>query len=92
MNWFYLNVGLTYLVIGFASAIYIYFILRRRVIGRFWGALIVGFIGSFLGGVIYQTAPEFFNTLSDFNDVNVFAALACSLFLIWLYSKLSSSK
>ena len=92
MKWFYLNVLLTYLTIGFASAIFIYFILKRRVIGNFWGALVVGFIGSFLGGVIYQVLPDFFKLLADFNDVNVFSALAFSLFLIWLFSKLSSSK
>jgi uncharacterized membrane protein YeaQ/YmgE (transglycosylase-associated protein family) len=92
MKWFYFNVLLTYLTIGFASAIFIYFILKRRVIGNFWGALIVGFIGSFLGGVIYRAFPAFFKWLSDFNDVNVFSAFSFSLFLIWVFSKLSSSK
>ena len=92
MNWFYLNVLLTYITVGFASAIFIHFILKRRVIGNFWGALIVGSIGSFLGGVVYRAFPEFFKMLSDFNDVNIFAALSFSLFLIWLFSKLSSSK
>ena len=92
MKWFYLNVVLTYLTIGFAAAIFVYFVLKRRVIGNFWGALIVGFIGSFLGGVIFQAIPEIFRRLSDFNDVNVFAALAFSLLLIWIFSKLSSSK
>jgi len=92
MKWFYLNVVLTYMTIGFASALYIYFILKRRVIGNFWGALIVGFIGSFLGGVIYQVFSDFFKRLSDFNDVNIFAALFASLLLIWIFSKLSASK
>ena len=92
MKWFYINVVLTYLTIGFASALFIHFVLKRRVLGKFWGALIVGFIGSFLGGVVYQALPEFFKKLSDFNDVNVFSALAISLLLIWLFSKLSSSK
>ena len=92
MKWFYLNVALTYLTIGFAAAIFIYFVLKRQVIGKFWGALIIGFIGSFLGGVLFQTFPEFFKLLSDFNDVNVFAAASVSLLLIWIFSKLSSSK
>ena len=92
MEWFYLNVVLTYLTIGFASAVYIYFILKRRVIGNFWGALVIGFIGSFLGGVVYQVFPDFFKRLSDFNDVNIFAALFAALLLIWIFSKLSSSK
>ena len=92
MKWFYLNVALTYLTVGFASAIFIYFILKRQVIGKFWGALVIGFIGSFLGGVIYDTFPEIFRRLADFNDVNIFAAAAFSLLLIWVFSKLSSSK
>ena len=92
MEWFYLNVILTYLTIGFASAVYIYLILKRRVIGNFWGALVIGFIGSFLGGVVYQAFLDFFQRLSDFNDVNIFAALFASLLLIWIFSKLSSSK
>ncbi len=92
MNWSYLNVGLTYVTIGFASAILIYYVFKRPMLGRFWGALIIGLIGSFLGGVIYRTFPKFFQVLSDFNDVNVFAAAGCSLALIWTLSRLSSPK
>ncbi len=54
MKWFYLNVALTYITIGFAAAILIYYVLKRPILGRFWGALIIGLIGSFLGGVIYR--------------------------------------
>jgi len=92
MKWFYLNVALTYVTIGFAAAILIYYVLKRPILGRFWGALIIGLIGSFLGGVVYRTFPRFFEVLSDFNDVNVFAAASCSLALIWTLSKLSSPK
>ena len=66
--------------------------LTSTVLGRFWGALTVGMIGSFLGGVIYRAFPKFFEALSDFNDVNVFAALGCSLLLIWILSRLSTPK
>ena len=89
-NWFYFNVALTYLAIGFAAAIFIFFILKRRVPGKFWGALIVGCIGSFFGGVLYQAFPAIFNILSDFNDVNVYAALSIALLLIWTLSKFSA--
>jgi len=92
MNLSYLNVVLTYLTIGFAAAIVVYFIFKRHVIGKFWGALIVGFIGSFLGGVVYQTFHDFFQKLAVFNDVNVFAAGFSAFILIWIFSKLSSSK
>lgn len=88
----YLNVVLTYLTIGFAAALIVYFLLKRHVIGKFWGALIVGFIGSFLGGVVYQTFQDFFNSLAVFNDVNIYAAGLSAFLLIWIFSKLSSSK
>ena len=92
MNLFYFNVVLTYLTIGFAAAIVVYFLFKRHVIGKFWGALIVGFIGSFLGGVVYQAFQEFFESISVFNDVNIFAAGFSAFLLIWIFSKLSSSK
>ena len=92
MNWFYLNVVLTYLTIGLASAVFFYYGVRRPILGKFWGALIVGLIGSFLGGVVYRAFPKFFEFLSDFNDVNVFAAFAMAIFLIWLLSRLSSPR
>lgn len=94
MKWFYLNVALTYLTIGFAAAIFIFYVLKRPILGHFWGALIIGLIGSFLGGVIASTraAQRLFAFLVDFNDVNVFAAAGCSLILIWTLTKLSSPK
>ncbi|MBN2533819.1 MAG: hypothetical protein JXB88_13065 [Spirochaetales bacterium] len=90
--WFLLNIGLTYLVIGFASALIIYYLFKRQVPGNFIGALIVGLIGSFLGGLLYHAFPHIFNFLTDINDVNVYAAFFFSFILIWIFSKLSSHK
>jgi hypothetical protein len=94
MKWFYLNVALTYVTIGFASAIFIFYVLKRPILGHFWGALIIGLIGSFLGGAVASTraAQRLFLFLAEFNDVNVFAAGGCSLLLIWTLSRLSSPK
>lgn len=86
----YLNVGLTYFVIGFLAAIIIYFVLKKPVPGNFPGALIVGLIGSFLGGLVYKAIPWFFNALADINYVNAYAAFACAFFLVWLLAKLSA--
>ncbi|MBN1696100.1 MAG: hypothetical protein JW881_01190 [Spirochaetales bacterium] len=88
--WFILKVGLTYLVIGFASALLVYYVMKKQVPGNFVGAFIIGLIGSFLGGLIYRLIPDIFNFLSDFNDVNVYAAFGFSFLLIWLLSKLST--
>lgn len=92
MIFYFINVGLTYLTIGMACAIYFAFILRKPMLGRFWGALIVGLIGSFLGGLIDQLFPEIIAQLSDFNSVNIFSAVITSLLLIWILSKVSASK
>jgi uncharacterized membrane protein YeaQ/YmgE (transglycosylase-associated protein family) len=92
MIFYFINVGLTYLAIGMACAVYFAFILRKPMLGRFWGALIVGLIGSFLGGLIDQLFPEIIARLSDFNSVNIFAAVITSLLLIWILAKVSASK
>jgi uncharacterized membrane protein YeaQ/YmgE (transglycosylase-associated protein family) len=92
MIFYFINVGLTYLAIGMACAVYFTFILRKPMLGRFWGALIVGLIGSFLGGLIDQLFPEIIAMLADFNSVNVFAAVLTSLLMIWILVRVSASK
>ncbi len=89
MWFYYFNVGLTYVTIGIASAVFFFFVVKKPVLGRFWGAIIVGLIGSFLGGLIDQLFSNLIKFLSDFNSVNVFSALATSLLMIWLLSKAS---
>ena len=89
---YYLNAGLIYLTIGFACAIYFYFVLRRPVLGKFWGALVVGVIGSLIGGVVDQLFSEVMAELVDFQSVNVIAALISSMVLIWILAKVSSPK
>jgi len=88
---YFFIVALSYLTVGFAAAIFIYYILKRNVPGKFIGALVVGFIGSFLGGFVYQSFSDIFDRLADVNDVNIYATLFTSIVLIWLLSKLSSS-
>jgi uncharacterized membrane protein YeaQ/YmgE (transglycosylase-associated protein family) len=89
---YYFTVGLTYVVIGLACAIFYVFILRKPVLGRFWGALIVGLVGSFLGGLIDQLFAHVIAWLADFNSVNVFASLFTALVLISIFSRVSSPK
>ena len=72
-----------YVLVGFLSAVFVYFILRRRVLGRFWLAFIMGIIGSVLGGVLLD---DIFRKLTDIYNINVLAALFLSCILILLYS------
>ena len=62
---------------------FVYFILRRRVLGRFWLAFIMGIIGSVLGGFLLD---DIFEKLTDIYNINVLAALFFSCIFILLYS------
>ncbi len=92
MFFYYFNVGLTYVVIGFACAIFFALILKKPMLGRFWGALIVGVIGAFLGGLIDQLFADVIKFLTDFNSVNIIAAFIASMLMIWLLGKVTEPK
>lgn len=93
MTWFqFFNIGLTYVTIGIGSAVFFFFVVKKPLLGKFWGAIIVGLVGSFLGGLVNSLFADVIAYLSDFNSVNVFAALSTSLLMIWLLSKASYPK
>ncbi len=93
MTTFYLTIGLTYLVIGFAMTILFFYILRKPFIGRFWGALIVALVGSFLGGIINYFFEDIIHILANLNNsVNVFPPLIASYILIRIYSRISETR
>jgi uncharacterized membrane protein YeaQ/YmgE (transglycosylase-associated protein family) len=88
-----INIFLTYTTIGMAAALYYYFILRKQLLGKLVGALIVGLVGSFLSFVINLLfGDNIIKFLSNFNGVNVFLALGTALFMLWIFSKVSSQK
>jgi uncharacterized membrane protein YeaQ/YmgE (transglycosylase-associated protein family) len=92
MLFYYFNVGLTYFAIGFVCAVFYAFILRKPLLGKFWGALIVGLIGSFLGGLIDHLFSDIIAFLSDFNSVNVIASLITAVILMAIFSRVSAPK
>ncbi len=69
--------------IGFLSAVYIYFILKKTVLGKFWIAFIIGVIGSVLGVFLLD---DIFKKLTDVYNINILASLFFSCVLIWFYS------
>ena len=85
----YVDVGLTYITVGLAAAIFCHFVLRQRVLGDFWGALIAGLIGAVLGGVLDQVLAGVIERLAHFNSVNLFATGFCAIALIWALSRLN---
>ena len=87
---YYFNIGLIYFIIGFGTALICYYVFKKDVIGHFLGALIVGLIGSFLGGAV----EYFFGSIIEFltninNSVNVFPPIIVSSILLWLFVKAS---
>jgi len=87
---FYFNIGLAYLIIGFAVALVSYFIFKKSVLGNFIGALIIALIGSYLGGVLSYTFKGVIDFLSNINNsVNIFPPLITSIILLWIFTKVS---
>ena len=87
---YYFNIGLIYFIIGFAVAIISYYIFRKDVIGHFLGALIVGLIGSFLGGALEHLFQDVITMLTNINGaVNIFPPIITSGILIWIFVKAS---
>ncbi len=88
----YVTVGLSYITVGLACALYFAFVLRKPVLGRLWGAIVVGVIGAFLGGIVDQLFAKLIEELSDFNSVNLIAAFLGSMLLIWVLARVSPPK
>ena len=82
----YLNVALTYVAVALGCAILMFYVVRREMPGRFWGALVVGLVGAVLGGIADQLLAGVFERLTDVNTVNLYAAGGASLLCIWLLS------
>ena len=87
---FYFNIGLIYLLIGFAVALISYFAFKKMVLGKFIGALIVALIGSYLGGVLEFVLKDIIYFLSNLNNsVNIFPPVITSIVLMWIFVKVS---
>jgi uncharacterized membrane protein YeaQ/YmgE (transglycosylase-associated protein family) len=83
-EWLYNLIGYgMYVVIGFISAIFVYYILKKPVLGKFWAAFILGIIGSVLGGFLLD---DVFKKLTDVYNINILASGFLSCVLILFYS------
>jgi len=83
-EWLYNLIGYgLYVVIGFISAIFVYFILKKPVLGKFWVAFILGIIGSVLGGFLLD---DVFKKLTDVYNINILASVFLGCVLILFYS------
>ena len=90
---YYFNVGLIYTIIGFSIALICFFLLKKNVFGRFWGALIIALVGSFLGGVIDYVFEDLIAMLANINNsVNIFPPIISSIILVLIFSRVSEKK
>ncbi len=90
---YYFNIGLIYFIVGFTVALFFYFILKKPILGRFWGTLIVALVGAFLGGIIEFFFADIIEALTNINNsVNIFPPILTSFIIIWLFSLVSSNK
>lgn len=88
----FVNVALTYATIGLAAAIVAHYLMKQRVVGGFWIALVVGLIGAVMGGLLDQLLFDVIERLGNFNSVNVFAAGGMALLLIWALARTSRNR
>ena len=88
----FVNVALTYATIGLAAAIVAHYLMKQRVVGGFWIALVVGLIGAVMGGLLDQLLFDVIERLANFNSVNVFAAGGMALLLIWALARTSRNR
>jgi len=72
-----------YIGIGFVSAVFVYFILKKHVLGKFWAAFVMGIIGSVMGGFLLD---DVFKKLTDVYSINILSSIFLSCILIWFYS------
>jgi uncharacterized membrane protein YeaQ/YmgE (transglycosylase-associated protein family) len=72
-----------YIGIGFVSTVFVYYILKKSVLGKFWAAFVMGIVGAVLGGLLLD---ELFRRLTEVFNINVLSSLFLSCVLIWFYS------
>ncbi len=81
---FKLNFILLYMICGFVTAYAGVYAFKRDYVGRIWGALLIGGIGSFLGALLSSVFLK-----SSMSLFNVAFALASSALFLFLYDRAS---
>ena len=90
---YYFNICLIYIIIGFGTALILYYVYNKAFIGNFLGVLIVSIIGSFLGAIIEYYFGNIIEALTKVNGVvNIFPPLMVSIAVIYIYHKVSEKK
>lgn len=86
---YYIIIGLAYFAVGLGVTIVFYYLLRLPFLGGFWGALAVGLVGSFFGGVLDFVVVDIDVAPAIAGIVDILPAAVASVVLVWIYSGLS---
>ncbi|MGC8765277.1 MAG: hypothetical protein ACP5QT_05260 [Brevinematia bacterium] len=74
-------------LVGIVSGVYFVKVVKKPVFGHIWGAMVVGIIGSVLGGFFLDKIIEFM--VNNILTVNFVACFIGAFFFIWLISKIT---
>lgn len=85
---YYFNIGLIYLIVGFATSLIFFFLLGySSLFGRFLWALLIGVVGSFAGGLLGTLLSGVIERLTNIAHVNIFPPLITSFLILWIFTK-----
>jgi len=90
---FYFTIGLVYVLIGFGMTLMFFYGMKKNFPGDFLGAVIIGVIGSFVGGFIDFFFGDMLAKLAHvFGTINIFPPLFTAAIFLWLFHKIGSSR
>ena len=77
--------------VGVISGLFFNKLLKKKTFGDIWGAMIVGVLGSVLGGLVLDKIILFLLEVLAKNplDLNFIGAFIGAFVLVWLLSKIS---
>lgn len=76
------------ILVGVLSGFVFVKIMKKRMVGHLWGAIIVGVVGSILGSFMDPVIVKLGFLITNDLHVNFVAAFIGAFLLIWIFAKL----
>lgn len=93
MSTFYFTIGLVYILIGFGATLMFFYGMKKNFPGKFLGAVVIGVVGSFIGGFIDFFFSDILVKLAHiFGTINIFPPLLTAIVFLWAFYKIGSAK
>lgn len=88
----FFNIALVYILIGILTAFATVFIFKKKVLGNFWGALLVALAGALFGALLEILLKDVFVFLANINGkINIFPPLFTAIILLHIFHKISAN-